>query len=551
MKKFLFLLVETLSMLILVLLGILVLKPMYVNAQALPQVSQYTFEVIEGGMQDAVSIGSQYKGLSPYTDSLIATYEIMGALFYEYENLTGDSAGLWFCDSDDVIVRSLNSSEVAYFENKPLFDRLGQVVDSSNVFYCSYNNGFFSGGCYLDSNGDVLYESYELNAPYRALANIAYGGSLVEWSDWNNFYTFVRSEASENQLNFSFSDVDYSDLSYFNWCGYLSSNYSGNIKQVSYVFVPNCCDLGNIICGWVGGTYQNRFYYNNSANWVHTFENIGDSTSTNYLINYFNGSQNYDGYSYSNLMEINRNAVDPSLGAITNFSYSDFVSYNPAFGESHYYIFASNISPDLYDKYTQILNNDINITSFVPLQFPNGAVVNPSPIPNELIDLGSISELGDLSEVQPELNPDFDPLEVIDPSNFPEFVELPTSFPSPSSLPNNVNNVDPNPNPENQPSIGENIGDVGGINLPFIDNLKNRFPFSIPFDIYDLVSGLSVQREAPSFEWDIYLPIINYHWVVDFDLSSWNNQASIFRTCFLILFIISLAMWSYNHFFGS
>ena len=84
-----------------------------------------------------------------------------------------------------------------------------------------------------------------------------------------------------------------------------------------------------------------------------------------------------------------------------------------------------------------------------------------------------------------------------------------------------------------------------------MNNLKYRFPFSIPFDIYDLVQGLAVEREAPSFYWTISLPVINYDWVIDFDLSAWDTQASIFRTCFLILFIIALAMWAYNHFFGN
>ena len=105
------------------------------------------------------------------------------------------------------------------------------------------------------------------------------------------------------------------------------------------------------------------------------------------------------------------------------------------------------------------------------------------------------------------------------------------------------------------PQIG---GDVGQLDpeditdgIPILNNLKYRFPFSIPFDIYNLIQGLSVQREAPNFDWEIYLPVIDYTWEIDFDLSTWDTQAGIFRTCFLILFIIALAMWSYNHFFGN
>ena len=105
------------------------------------------------------------------------------------------------------------------------------------------------------------------------------------------------------------------------------------------------------------------------------------------------------------------------------------------------------------------------------------------------------------------------------------------------------------------PQIG---GDVGQIDpedvtngIPILNNLRYRFPFSIPFDIYDLFSGLAVTRQAPSFDWEIYFPVVDYTWEISFDLSAWDRQAEIFRTCFLILFIIGLAMWSYNHFFGN
>lgn len=105
------------------------------------------------------------------------------------------------------------------------------------------------------------------------------------------------------------------------------------------------------------------------------------------------------------------------------------------------------------------------------------------------------------------------------------------------------------------PQEGESIGQVDPENvtdnIPILNNLKYRFPFSIPFDIYNLVSGLAVERQAPHFEWSLYFPVIDYTWVIDFDLSAWDTQAGIFRTCFLILFIIALAMWAYNHFFGS
>ena len=140
----------------------------------------------------------------------------------------------------------------------------------------------------------------------------------------------------------------------------------------------------------------------------------------------------------------------------------------------------------------------------------------------------------------------------ISPENYPVSNTLTINYPENDTENNYINYIY---NYYTTPGTGESIGQIDPENvtngIPILNNLRYRFPFSIPFDIYDLVSGLAVDREAPSFNWDIYLPVIDYTWEIDFDLSAWNTQAQIFRTCFLILFIIALGMWAYNHFFGS
>lgn len=136
-------------------------------------------------------------------------------------------------------------------------------------------------------------------------------------------------------------------------------------------------------------------------------------------------------------------------------------------------------------------------------------------------------------------------------NNYPvnNTVTMPSYTTNSNTYVTNINNyyTTPNANESGGTVDDENLTD----NIPILSNLEQRFPFSIPFDIYNLIQGLSVQREAPSFDWEIYFPVIDYTWEIDFDLSSWDSQAGIFRTCFLILFIIALAMWAYNHFFGN
>lgn len=90
-----------------------------------------------------------------------------------------------------------------------------------------------------------------------------------------------------------------------------------------------------------------------------------------------------------------------------------------------------------------------------------------------------------------------------------------------------------------------------GNNIPILSNLQNRFPFSIPWDIARIFDSLSVEREAPVIDAEIYFPIIDYTWNCSIDLSMFEDVAEIVRKCILILFIVGLAVFSYSHHFGS
>ena len=106
----------------------------------------------------------------------------------------------------------------------------------------------------------------------------------------------------------------------------------------------------------------------------------------------------------------------------------------------------------------------------------------------------------------------------------------------------------------NSPQQGGSIGSVSDNdltnNVPVLNNLEKRFPFSIPWDIYTLLKGLDVQRETPYIDTTVTIPGINYEWHIEYDLSDFDNIASLFRTLELILFIIGLCWISYDHFFG-
>lgn len=148
------------------------------------------------------------------------------------------------------------------------------------------------------------------------------------------------------------------------------------------------------------------------------------------------------------------------------------------------------------------------------------------------------------------VNNDYDYSKPMTVNNYPVSIVYPTPDVAPEyNTYETIYNYYTSPN--DSTSIGTiNPSDLTD-NIPILSNLKNRFPFSIPWDIKALFTGVNVQREAPNFHWEIYLPIVDYTWSIDVDFSVWNTQAGIFRTCFLVLFIIALAMFAYRHYFGS
>lgn len=105
-----------------------------------------------------------------------------------------------------------------------------------------------------------------------------------------------------------------------------------------------------------------------------------------------------------------------------------------------------------------------------------------------------------------------------------------------------------------RPQEGEIIGNITDPilpeNIPILSNLEKRFPFSIPFDMYKMLKGLSVPRETPVIDISFVIPRANIEWEIYYDLEPFDDTARLFRVLFLITYIIGLAYFSYDHFFG-
>jgi len=75
---------------------------------------------------------------------------------------------------------------------------------------------------------------------------------------------------------------------------------------------------------------------------------------------------------------------------------------------------------------------------------------------------------------------------------------------------------------------------------PYGLDLKDYFPFCIPFDIYDFFSVLIAEPQAPQFHWELQ-DLSGNTYSIDVDLSPWDSFAAVFRRMQLLLFIVGLA----------
>ena len=513
---------------------LIIFLPFKSSAEALPEISQATFDVIEGGMSDLIEAGASYRGFSPYTDGVIASYEILSEIISQYANIGQGSASLHTCTADDCVVRALTNSEIDDLDNSlgNLFDRNGNIVPYDECYKIFYDNGYLSGSAYIDQYGDILYYELGVEAVHRKAVNIVFGGNLVDWQDWNNFYDLMGDNISANNGSYNFvNGVNLSSKSV--WYLSLGGTLYGQPSWATSVLVQNCNLQGVSIVVPSG----------NNLSSATVFYNDGADIYIEYLLDHnpptiTNGDFVYNGYHYSHRLDFggayNRNDY---INDYYRWRYENYNVYDRLFG----------IGEGNFLQLGDLTYLPKKPYAFKLLQPPNGSEF-PALDEGEAVDIDDLPEIITEPSSNPIPNPNYDPTSPIDPDNYPLY--NPSNVPlivSPSNL--------PYPQVNYEPGLGTDIGTVTpeglNMNIPIINDLRYRFPFSIPFDIHDMIQGLVVTREAPHFEWEVYLPIINYTWEIDFDLSMWDTQASIFRTCFLILFIIALGMWAYNHFFGT
>ena len=154
---------------------------------------------------------------------------------------------------------------------------------------------------------------------------------------------------------------------------------------------------------------------------------------------------------------------------------------------------------------------------------------NPNLLPEQqkqtLLDF--INNLGNKPDPDtgkdPDKNPDPDPNPKPDPN--PDTGKDPDKNPDP----------DPNPKPDPNPDTGKDTD-----NNSFTADLKELFPFCIPFDIVDCFRLFNAEPETPRVKVPIHFGIVDKDYTFDIDLKDFNDVAGVCRTSFLILFMVGL-----------
>lgn len=89
---------------------------------------------------------------------------------------------------------------------------------------------------------------------------------------------------------------------------------------------------------------------------------------------------------------------------------------------------------------------------------------------------------------------------------------------------------------------GDNEENEDEENGMFLADLKNVFPFCIPFDLIDCFRLFNAEPETPRVEVPLHFGIVEKEYTFVIDLKDFDGVAEICRSMFLILYIVGLVM---------
>lgn len=436
--------------------------------------------------------------------------------------------------------RSIESSiQYTYLDNASLNAELGTIYNINGVevnqndtytVYGTSDIGQFM--CICDKGtGEILYQGEANTLHSTLLGGEGLKESFPEFivrdltgaSGSLNMYNNVMNAVNEARLDSmiiygnSLTASDKEFLSDYTFYFRLETNQGWS------VYVPNACSSNTVVHPNHSNVYSlHGTFANNNQYYLDPIIYTNDPSEV-----YFSGTGNGVGLKRetNNIYGVNytycssyRNAFDP-LGAGFSIdmelpSASQFAQYRNASDNAYY------LTP-IEDIDNEPENNIYNYTY----------VTENPPVTNRYVN-NNYNYEGDTNY-----------------NNYPIYYnfEYPT-YPTTNAYTTNIYNY------YNTPQEGETIGSIADPilpeNIPLLSNLEKRFPFCIPFDMYKLLKGIAVQRTTPIIDISFTMPVVNQTINFYYDMAPFDSTAQLFRTLFLISYIIGLAYFSYDHFFG-
>lgn len=523
-----------LSLFIAFFLGFFFLK-LTCKASAVPTLNSSVFQTFENTAEQMLDLGFVPQSLSPY-DSVVGKFDPWQA-----------GAALLNFDLNDCVTTELTYDQKSVlFEDFTVVNYLQYGLTVDDPIYCvKMDNGYFTGYCYVDDSGHMLYYTNDLGGQ---LLQIKYGGEIKSSEDWENFYYNTATKVYESNFIYStdYQNGTLPDVSYY----LLGGLKSGGNAYVVELYIPNQYEKG--VCvpnAWYGTGEIYEWYCNGTP---YKFGIVwGGDYNTSYDFQVTAGTFTRDGVSYT--YKIRRNfGSGPANNTYENWTSGlDRNHYTLA----HYgYIYNSNTASSVANSET---------ISFKPLETSEGdTIINY----NYYYDPEAISALhSEISSLSQSVNNLYNNQNPISENNFPFYYPATQVESSPSEIPfpNVVNYPDFTPLPEastdpalnyeaiTQPANETVLQSFSNLQIPFLQNIRYRFPFCIPWDIRDALSLLQFSPTAPSwdFNWDIQVGTHVYRYHFAGDLSDFDSLALLFRRLTLCAVIIALAFWSYRIFF--
>lgn len=448
---------------------------------------------------------------------------------------------LWNWDTSDFNVEKLSSDELSllllatdlYNENNI------QLNSNDDVYLLTFNNGFFTGNAYIDDNGELIYK--DNNTIGDKLLQIALGGDILDTEEMISIYDDLANEIISTGYNLpSENIVDVTTLTNIDRTLYFYFGIKARLySRLDLVYIPDM--------------YNSNFYFNSPGVPLTIYSDLNPNQ---FITNH--GTDNTTTYNSTNNQTINNKVWNYKLQFPTNYqvcTLSEYNSFSFSSGTHPYLIdYNGNTFNPQYYEYVQ--NNDV--IRFEKLVSDNNSYVFDGTKAYSYKDLNDAQQT--LNNIQIQPNPNYDPEEDIGINNYPSQKIIPENFsvsesnlPLPNTTPYPSPNYSPSLtyNPDIQPSFDNAINSFQNLQIPFINGISDRYPFSIPWDIAKFISRFSSEPTPPAwnFDWNITVGNTTYTKHFEGDLSDFNGLAEIFRNLILISFIIALCKFSYDHHF--